>query len=115
MNAGNADDEIGVRGTAGNNLAYATNGYFRWFGAGVLGKPIGDFDFGPEDSFRRFWNEGGASSKIYFDEFSGGIIMDIHRNVIPEPKEYALVFGLFALGFFVFRRRFQKKELRNEQ
>ena len=29
--------------------------------------------------------------------------------VVPEPEEYALVFGLFALGFVVVRRYFQKK------
>ena len=33
-----------------------------------------------------------------------------HRGtVIPEPEEYALVFGLFALGFVVVRRQLQKK------
>ena len=28
---------------------------------------------------------------------------------IPEPKEYALVFGLFALAFVFFHRQMQKK------
>ena len=36
-------DEIGIRGTQGNNLVYTTNDIFRWFGAGIMDKPIGDF------------------------------------------------------------------------
>lgn len=31
-------------------------------------------------------------------------------SIIPEPEEYALVFGLFALAFVFFHRRFQKKQ-----
>ena len=39
-----AQDEIGIRGTAGGgNLLYNTNGTFRWFGSGILNKPISDF------------------------------------------------------------------------
>ncbi len=33
----------------------------------------------------------------------------VHSAIIPEPEEYALVFGLFALGFVILRRHFQKK------
>ena len=28
---------------------------------------------------------------------------------VPEPEQYALVFGLFALGFVIVRRHLQKK------
>ena len=43
MNDASNGDEIGVRGTSGANLAYNTNGTFRWFGAGIMSKPIRDF------------------------------------------------------------------------
>ena len=107
-----ADDEIGVRGTAGGgNLLYNTNGLFRWFGSGVMDKPIGDFwsdglGLSPGFPFRSVYNPENAP---YFAG-SGGTTVRIHfyNRVIPEPEEYALVFGLFALGF-VFFCHFRKK------
>ena len=36
----------------------------------------------------------------------------VNSQIIPEPEEYALVFGLFALAFVLFRHRryFQKNK-----
>lgn len=33
----------------------------------------------------------------------------VHSQIIPEPEEYALVFGLVALGFVIVRRHWQKR------
>ena len=38
-----AQDEIGIRGTPPNNLAFTNGQTTRWFGTGILNKPIGDF------------------------------------------------------------------------
>lgn len=52
-----------------------------------------------------FWN-GLTGSK---GPFSAGAILK--GNVIPEPSTYALIFGGFALGIVIFRRRLGKKEI----
>ena len=38
------------------------------------------------------------------------VVIVVHSVIIPEPEEYALVFGLFALGFVILRRHWQKKQ-----
>ena len=51
----------------------------------------------------RWWNFFAANA-------TGSICLVVNSQIIPEPEEYALVFGLFALGFvFVHRRRMQNK------
>lgn len=118
MNDGTVD-EMGIRVTP-PNLVYSSNAVSRWFGAGILNKPIGDFYSSTQgdryNAFRtwhlnshldpplsRFYITGGGRSR------GGGIYLSIHdRPAIPEPEEYALVFGLFALAFVIIRRRFQK-------
>ncbi len=43
---------------------------------------------------------------------SGGlrlVVSSTPRALVPEPKGYALVFGLFALGFVILLRHWQKK------
>ena len=102
MNEGNADGEIGIRITP-PNLAYSTNGFFRWLGTGILDKPISDFLSSSSD----FAQIGVGSPVPYF--IGGGRFGQIsvfRYGVIPEPAEYALVFGLLALAFVVVRRRF---------
>ena len=32
----------------------------------------------------------------------------VYSHVIPEPEEYALVFGLFALAFVIIHRQFKR-------
>ena len=94
-----ADDQIGIRGTSGANLAYTNGQGIKWFGSGILNKPISDFrthrmhgtDFGM-----------GAVLSPYFGETQ----ISTHNYIIPEPAEYALVFGLLALAFVMVRRRF---------
>ena len=105
-------DEIGIRGTpGGGNLLYTTNAAsFGWFGSGIMDKPIGDFFSGNTETYRNIMN---AANAPYFVSRpgTGNVSTRFHRHVIPEPEEYALVFGVFALAFVIFRRRFQKKGL----
>ena len=88
-------DEMGIRGTSGGNLAYTNGQTFRWFGSGILDKkPIGDFTIHPNTP--EIYN-------LLNDPFFGNDVhLRIYRGVIPEPEEYALVFGLFALAFVIF-------------
>ena len=48
---------------------------------------------------------------------SGGVSIQlvVHIQIIPEPEEYDLIFGLFALGFVLCRRHFQKKQRQQAQ
>ncbi len=116
---GNVFDEIGIRITP-PNLVYSSNAVSRWIGSGILNKPIGDFlwgnDFSAAERGVPYYSRGFQTGAPYFAENRAhSIQISVHALTIPEPKEYALVFGLFALAFVIVRRRFQKKELRNEQ
>ena len=106
MNAGNADEEMGIRNTP-PNLVYTTNDVSRWIGSGILDKPIGDFQltYSPTASYLQYENMG--NNAPYFSA-NNTLRVRIHRRVIPEPKEYALVLGLFALAFVFFRRQFKR-------
>lgn len=94
----NGLDQIGIRlNTA--NFSYTTNGAtFIWHGTGIVDKPIGDFHVGAYEN---------AEGEAYFlRNVSSSIEMRVHRRFLPEPEEYALAFGLFALGFVFFHCRF---------
>ena len=70
---------------------------FEWRGSGNVDKPISDFYLGTRTS----WEDSAYS-------FVGEGLLTI--DIVPEPEEYAIVFGLFALGFVFFHRRQQKKK-----
>ena len=109
-----AVDEIGIRGFGGGNLVYTNGQLFSWFGSGIMDKPIGDFTPSPYgDSSLGFSSIQTTADRPYFA--LTGAHININSRIIPEPEQYALVFGLLALAFVIVRRRFQKKELRNEQ
>ena len=103
MNDVNLADNIGIR--VSSSLNYGTSGQASsWTGSGLLPKPIGDF------FIKNVNNWTGLNPN-----FAGsGVTLRIHSAVIPEPEEYALVFGLFALGFVIIRRHFQKKQQRQQ-
>ena len=92
----NSPDDLGIR-VSGSALSYSSGDASAWVGAGLVNKPIGDF-------FAGTYNSQGP----FFTSLSG-MRVTINSQIIPEPEEYALIFGLFALGFVFFRRRFQKK------
>ena len=98
--------EIGIRGMAGDgvNLGYTTNDVFRWVGTGILDKPISDFRL--RDSF--IISNQTSPTRPFFASRDGGISLTFHSRAIPEPAEYALVFGLFALAFVIFSRQFKR-------
>ena len=95
-------DEMGIR-VSGSALSYSAGQSSAWIGAGLINKPIGDFFTGiyalDSNSRPDFAANNGNSLRVV-----------INSQIIPEPQEYALVFGLFALGFVIARRHFQKKQ-----
>ena len=93
-------DNIGIR-VSGSNLGYSSGNASAWVGSGILNKPIGDFFAG---TYRDLFN-----GPNFAGSGSNNIRLTINSQIIPEPQEYAIVFGLFALGFVFFHRRFQKK------
>ncbi len=88
-------DGLGIR-IQSPNLLYGSGESSSWVGAGVIDKPIGDF-------FTGTFNPRSGTT-------FGTMRVVVNSQVIPEPEEYALVFGLFALGFVILRRHFQKKK-----
>ena len=98
-NDGN-QDRLGIR-VSGSSLSYSQNESSAWVGAGILNKPIGDFHTG---TFNR-----GRSFPTFAAANTGSIRVTVNSQVIPEPQEYALIFGLFALAFVFFHRRFLQK------
>lgn len=104
-------DELGIR-VSGGSFRYEATSASAWSGAGILAKPFSDFYTGAVDGTFSFNNLGtGATSGPRFAAASdGSVVVRFHRGtLIPEPQEYALVFGLFGLGFVLVRRHFQKK------
>ena len=99
-------DDLGIR-VSGSNLNYSSGNSSAWAGAGILNKPIGDFLTG------EFWNQN--TSPLFAASSGGSVRIRVNSQIIPEPEEYALIFGLFALGFVFFRRHFQKKQQRQAQ
>ena len=91
-------DDLGIRSSGGINYGAGASA---WVGAGLLNKPIGDFFAGT------FNNR--ADAPFFAANSQGSIQVTINNAFIPEPEEYALVFGLFALGFVFFRRHWPKK------
>ncbi len=99
--SGGADD-MGIRVSGSSALSYVSGASLSWVGSGILNKPIGDFFTG---TFRA-----SASSPVFTASSEGSIRVVVNSQVIPEPEEYALIFGLFALGFVFFHRQRQKKK-----
>ncbi len=92
---------LGVRVGGGSNLTYGTNRpTVNWVGAGLINKPIGDFR--SRDPYIR--NKANIIGYFGDNTLGGGLRIRVHSATVPEPEEYALVFGLFALAFVIFRR-----------
>ena len=82
------------------NLLYGSGEASSWVGAGIINKPIGDFFTGTFNT---------ADGDTYLTTGNNQLRIVVNSQIIPEPEEYALVFALFAFGFVIFRRHFQKK------
>ena len=100
---------MGIR-VSGTALNYSSGDTSSWVGAGILSKPIGDFFAGT------FNNRSTSSSPgpQFAAQSNGSVRVTINSQVIPEPEEYALVFGLFALGFVLFRHRHQLQKKKRQ-
>ncbi len=105
-------DYVGIRVSGAAPFSYNTNAPVSWRGRGILPYSITNLTTTAAGEY--FYN---AYSSPYFaargtagTPASGGLRVVVSSTpVVPEPEEYALVFGLFALGFVVVRRYFQKK------
>ncbi len=101
MNDVTAADNIGIRVSSSFNYGSYSGQASSWTGSGLLiNKPVSDFVTGNVNNW----------TGLYPDFASGGVTLRFHSATIPEPEEYALVFGLFALGFVILRRHFQKMQ-----
>ncbi len=101
MNDQNVADNIGIRVSSGFNYGSYSGQASSWTGSGLLiNKPVSDFVTGNVNNWANL-NPNFARD---------GVTLRIHSGIIPEPEEYALVFGLFALGFVFFHRRWQRKQ-----
>ncbi len=94
------EDDMGIR-VSGSNFSYSSSVSSSWTGSGILNKPIGDF-------FTGTFNNNQALLPR-FASTTGQVRIVVSNQIIPEPEEYALIFGLFALGFVLFHRRHRQK------
>lgn len=104
-------DELGIR-VSGGAFRYDASGTSAWSGAGILAKPFSDFYSGAADGMFTFNNlaTGATGGPRFAAGTDGSVQVRFHRGtLIPEPQEYALVFGLLALGFVMARRHWQTK------
>ena len=104
-------DRIGIR-VSGGSFTYQNNDASSWSGAGILNKPFSEFETGSTDGTFTYnnWANLENSGPAFAQRTQGSVQIRFHRGtIIPEPQEYALIFGLFALGFVLFRRHRQKK------
>ncbi len=101
----NTRDDMGIR-VSGTALNYSSGDTSAWTGAGILNKPIGDFFAGTYHNRSTSNNPGPR----FAAQSNGSVRVVVNSQVIPEPEEYALVFGLFTLSFVFFHRYFQKKK-----
>ena len=107
-----SDDNFGPR--VNSALSYTSGGAVSWTGSGTLANvPISTFS--TRDPYIRARKMGSAGSFYggsvgITTQVADGLRIRVHPAIIPEPKEYALIFALFALGFAILRRHWQKRQ-----
>ena len=102
-------DDIGIR-VSGGSFRYDAGATSAWSGAGILAKPISDFEI-VSGAFPNRAGAIGVEGPLFAANNSGSVRIRLHHGtIIPEPEEYALLFGLFALGFVFFHRRMMQKK-----
>ncbi len=109
-------DEIGIRITP-PNLVYTNGQRTRWFGSGILNKPIGDFLSSSDrlvldnpifSSGYAVWRDDGDGLPIPYFHTSDSIIQ-VHSRAIPEPEAYMMIAGFAALLYVVIRNAYDKR------
>ena len=105
-----SSDNFGIRitGIYLTYLSYSNGNASSWVGAGIINKPIDDFFAGTFNNY----GDGPLSGPNFAAFSDGSVQIVVNSQIIPEPQEYALVFGLFALGFVLFHRHRQRKQRR---
>ncbi len=109
-------DTLGIRVAGTTSLSYTNGVSVSWSGQGTLPYPIGDFSltaaneyFYGAPAFAAGYVNGGIGTPTSFD--LRVVVSSAPASlIVPEPEEYALIFGLFALGFVFSRRYWQKKQ-----
>ena len=81
-----------------------------WYGSGLLSKLISDLHAGTSGN-SALTND----HCTFLSRLANTFRFRVHSGIITEPEEYALVFSLFALGFVVVRRHWQKKRKQQAQ
>ena len=110
-----SSDTLGFRVAGSSALNYTNGVAVSWTGQGTLPHPIADFSLTADGEY--FF--GGPP---FVDGFVNGsvniptsfglrvVVSSAPASlIVPEPEEYALIFGLFALVFVILRRHLQKK------
>ena len=105
-------DRFGPR--VSSSLSYTSGGTVSWTGAGTLAN-VAISVFNTRDPYIRARKVGSAGSFYggsagITTQVADGLRIRVHTTIIPEPEEYALAFGLFALAFVLLHRHFQKKQ-----
>ena len=108
-------DTLGIRVSGTTSLGYTDGAAVSWSGQGTLPYPIGDFSLTAANEYfygSAAFAAGSLNADIGFPhQFGLRVIVSSAPAslIVPEPEEYALVFGLLALGFIFFHRRMRKK------
>ncbi len=108
-------DSVGIRVSGASPFSYNTNAPVSWRGRGrgILPYSITNLTTTAAGEYFYSYTQGPyfAAAGTRGTPASGGLRMIVSSTpVVPEPEEYALVFGLFALAFVIFRRHWQKKK-----
>ena len=103
-------DTVGIRVSGTNSLSYDGGDAVSWTGQGTMPYPISDFSVTAANQYYYNFRFGPyfAAAGTLGTPTSGGlrlVVSSTPRALVPEPKEYALVFGLLALGFVIVRHR----------
>ena len=116
---------IGANALAISHLAFDSQSSLGDPGPGILASPFHFYTAGNAVSWSGAgiltnfnmsqFNPGTYRSSSHPNFFSHALRLTIRNEAIPEPQEYAFVFGLFALGFVLVRRHCQPKKQRPAQ
>lgn len=85
--------------TGGHAIAFANSSTQPW---GVTGQ-VSISGFTPNSV--RFGTDATGLSALQLTAFGGAYTIDANGYLVPEPGTYAMILGLFALGFTIYRRK----------